>query len=372
MKKSLLACVCAVLTLSVFITSCGSEAKGNLNLPAINIDVVKESTDLYELSVDPRLELISIIAKKAGYEDFNNPDWNGEVIVSMMDTWFEKYKNEPAVKTAKSFKKKIRYAECLVMLTDYIKPDFSGEALDLNEMPENLKYYWGKVKPAEIEKFIVQINDLAQKCKFEKLYLTQKSYYIGLLASYKDTIVNGGTEDLIKIEDWLRDFYRGYGPEKNIIYVSDLLGGHTYYSENQSVDGNKKILYSSAYRGEFTIVLYTNLMNAETFVNSVWDEIGPVCEEFMTKFKVANNVTSDLITKNQVISLIADSWSTDYILKNWNEDERNSFINESKKYYMLDQYDELVKITDEYVQNPDKYKNVNDLLPAYKKLIESF
>lgn len=373
MKKSLLLTLCALTVSGAIFTSCGSKAaKGNLNLPAVNVELVRDSTEMYEISVDPRLELIGMIVRKAGYEQYNNPDYNDEKIISSMDTWFEKYKNEPAIKTAKSFKRKIKYYDCFISFADYIKTDFSGEARDLNNMPGNLVKGWGKVTPAELENFIVQINDLAQKCNFGRIYLMNKGEYINMVADLKNEIGNGKPDDKIKLEQWLTDFYRGYKPEKTTVYISSTLNGSNYYGVLNNPDSQQKVLYLSPYRNTGTVLSMTNAAYARCLLYDNWDELEPVCDAAFKKFLVKNNITSDLDLLNQMCWILADSWSSDYVGKFWNSDERDSYINQCKKYYMIDQFDTLIEMTDKYAKNPELYTDVSLLLPEFKKVLESF
>lgn len=373
MKKSVLLSFSALAVSLALFTSCGSKAaKGNLNLPAVNVETVSDSTELYEISVDPRLELIGMIVRKAGFEQYNNPNFNNETIIASMDTWFEKYKNEPAIKTAKSFKKKIKYYDNFNTLVDYIKPDFSGEALDLNDMPENIKKGWGKVTPAELEKFIVQINDLARKCDLNRIYLLNKGEYINMVAYMKNVIVNGGPEEKIKAEQWLKEFHRGYKPEKTHIYISSFLSGYSYYGVVKTPDSLQKVLYFSPYMNSWALVLFTNAAYARCMLYDSWDEIGPVCQAAFTKFIVKNNITNELDLLNQMCWLVSQSWNGDYIEKCWNTDEKNGYVDSCKKNLMLDQFLDMVEITEKYVQNPEQYKNVSELLPEYKKILESF
>lgn len=371
MKKNLILTLITLTLSAVLFTSCGSKAKGNLNLPPINIEPITDKTEMFDIEVDPRIELMGIICHLANYYKFSNPDYSNNKYFMTIDTMFGKYKDEPAVKTASKIGKRLLDDKFEIDLAYMIKPDFSGTNYDLNNPPEDFSIMIKKYNAAEIEKFIKQINDFAHKTNFEKFYEINRSEYKSQIALIIKAI-EGEKEYKIKAEQWLKDFYQGYGFERAKITASLVTQGWSFYSTISGFDGIKEPkIVMTPYAYTYRIVAMISALKSYYLIDSYWNELEEPVKELYRKFKVKNNITNDIIEKLQVCWLLSDSFNTDFVLKCWNENEKQSLIDSCIKNYLFEEFPLLVKIVDEYVSNSEKYPCFENIYPEYKKLIES-
>lgn len=371
MKKSIQIVITSLLIPMMFFTSCSKKSNAKIELEPLTIDYVKDSTELFDLTVKPQQELFSIVLRLAGLEAFNNSGWLTETYISNVDTYFEKYKNEPVVKTAQNILKKNSNPQKLLTFGACIKEDFSGIECNVEKLPDAIVYAFKDIKPATLTLFVSQLNEFAHKTNFERFYLMNKSSYISNVAVVKDFIQKTEPEDKIKIEDWFKDFYSGYEVDRTTINISTINNGNCYYTSYDLPDSSvHNYVFFSAYSSKFAVLLYPNAIYGNKLMNELWPEYKDVFENYITKFKVKNNIASDLDTYMQFVSVVSDSLLSDFVGKNWNENEKDSWINNLEKNYLVEQISDIAAVADKYSSNRNVYKNFEDIIPELKELIK--
>lgn len=371
MKKSIITTFCTITLSAALFTSCGSKAKGNLNLPPLEIQTIKSSTELYDIEVDPRIEVMGIICRLAGFEQFNNPNFANDSYIMTIDTMFCKYNKEPAVKTAAKIKKQNVDPKLLTDLAYFIKPDFSGINYDLNNPTEDFKILTKKYNAAELETFVKQINDFAHKVGFARFYDLNRTNYKTWVALMVSTL-DGNKDDKIKVEQWVKDFYKGYGFERITICPTYVTQSWRYFYEGSEQQGKVQPHFILApYENGMQVVIMTSVLKAFYLLNNHWNEIEAPVKELYRKFKVKNNITYDIREKYQLSWLLCDAFDSDYVFIQWGENEKEALEDACIKAYRFEEFPEIVKIVDDYVSNPDKYSDLDRLLPEFIKLIES-
>lgn len=355
-----------VIFLSFISCNKGSE---NLKLQAIEIEAVSDSTEMFDIVADPRVELTGIVARLTGHKMFNDEEWNSEEYLKMIDTIFEKYKDEKIVKTVKKFFDKGLTPTGLLSLATCINPDFSGVNCDLNNLPESIKKECKNLNAKNLTDFVNQLNDFAVKTDFKKIYLLNKSSYILNVSSLKERLESENTGK-INCQYWLKDFYRGYDVERITLVISTLFNGWQFVNSYE-IDGNvNNYGFISAYSSRFSIMNSTSMFYSKKIVDQVWPEIKEDLEKFYEDFKKEKDIKVDLDPKQQLIYVLGDCLSLNFVEKNWSEEDRNRDIEYYENHYKYDNLDKIYDVIDDYSKNPETYKDFNDLIPELKKLVK--
>lgn len=380
MKKLL---TTALLT-SLFFGSLFAAPKKPLNLEPIQIDPIVQKNDYIEVISDPRLEVIGIICRLAGYEGFTN-SYNGEATyTTQIDSYFSKYKDEKVVLTAKAFKDRGIDAASMISLAYHINPDFSGTVIDFDPYPDTLLENWKKIKTNEIYKFITNIHDFVIKSNYSRLLILNRG---DLLASvgyfYKDY------EDYA-MQNWVDDFFGKKTFDKQVISVNRICPLYMAFDIVKDREG-KLTSYTTVYPGCGLLpMLLTYLSNfIQGYADANWDKVKDNFTALILDmgkrmypddYKKYEKELRKSVNKDLFVSVMSNFVAMEYLRspifieaaeKKEITNAYEAAFSEGEKTFSAEWYYQLVDLTHEYVNNRDKYPTFEEFFPQIVDLINS-
>jgi hypothetical protein len=221
-----------VLTVG-FMRAASAEQMAGLNgsnLPAL---VATESVAALQLrvSVDLRVELLSIIFRLAGYEEYNQG--NVESYAADVDKQFEVFRNHPVVKFARQLRqtRKIGYDACMclaVHLTDAyeLQPRCSFEP-----WPESMDKRWNA---ESVKEFLTAARQFAKEAQFKAFVERHKQFYAETELRLRSVV-----EKELHLE-WFSAFFGEHSPASFNI-IPKLLGGGNFGLHYGDAAGGKEI-----------------------------------------------------------------------------------------------------------------------------------
>ncbi|WP_161567242.1 DUF4932 domain-containing protein [Acidilutibacter cellobiosedens] len=213
MKKKISSILIIILAILVFISGCEKE-----------INVVKYEEGKVTVSVDPRIELISIIQTLAGVKPLTRLtfDYKNNVL-----DYFNEYRDCPAIKSFKKYNSKgFNYYKPMyfMLCCNYNKGLLSFEEELYNKNPIGI-FFKDKSK---IDDLIHQLNDFISVSKFDKFFDSNKNRYAKYISDY---------EKVVNIADVKERMEQYYGIEKNtynvILVPLIVTGGYGFSIKNE-------------------------------------------------------------------------------------------------------------------------------------------
>ncbi|QAT62368.1 DUF4932 domain-containing protein [Acidilutibacter cellobiosedens] len=207
MKKKISSILIIILAILVFISGCEKE-----------INVVKYEEGKVTVSVDSRIELISIIQTLAGVKHLTRLtfDYKDDVL-----DYFNEYKDHPAVKLFKEYDSKgFNYQRPMyfILCCNYNKGLLSFDE-ELYNKQDQLDFNIFSKDKNKIDNFIHQLNDFISASKFDNFFDSNKNRYAGYISNY-EKIVN-----IVDAKKRLEQYY-GVGQKSyNVILVPLILAG---------------------------------------------------------------------------------------------------------------------------------------------------
>jgi hypothetical protein len=127
-----------------------------------------------EISVDPRVELFSIIFRLAGNPEYNQGQ--SDSYTREVEKYFGAYRNHPAVRYASQLRasRGVGY-DAPMSLAVHLKPGFSLQAaFPLNPWPADLDYRW---TPTNTREFLIRARQFSKDINFEAFFNAQQPRY---------------------------------------------------------------------------------------------------------------------------------------------------------------------------------------------------
>ena len=174
--------------------------------------------DRIDVAVDPRVELISIVCRLAGFPEYNQaPDSSW---LKAVDAQFGPYRDHAAVKETKKLRGKygISY-DAPISLALHLDADTWQPRMPLSPMPRRLDSRWDG---NHTEKYIAQLGQFARDARFADFLEREQETLDGIEARYRRWI---GQLDVI---DWFDEIF---GPIEGVTYTLHpglLTGPHNY------------------------------------------------------------------------------------------------------------------------------------------------
>ncbi len=181
------------------------------------------------VSVDKRIELLSIVARLANYEEYKTNQFKS--YADDVDIYFSKYKNHELISYFKEIRRKNGIAYDAV-ISYAIRIEFSDNNLIKLFDVKNIATRWSN---ENLRKTTELLNDFYKVTNFEDFFANNSEIYRIAEKNMNKAI---GQIDY----NWFNDFYGNVSTEKYII-VPAMLIGYSNYGGN-TVNGKDKILYS--------------------------------------------------------------------------------------------------------------------------------
>jgi hypothetical protein len=182
--------------------------------------------------VDKRAELMSIVFRLAGAEEFINN--NIPSYSKAIDSCFEPYKNHPIV----DYIKKLREADGVyynAVMSMAVHLEINNDAISFSkDVAENsVESRWKKEK---IEKFVELLNDFYVTSKFDAFYSSQQALFAKTEENFNAVLSQGNFS-------WLNDFF-GTKPTGTFIVIISLSNGSNNYGANKISKNGIEDFYS--------------------------------------------------------------------------------------------------------------------------------
>ena len=230
MSKNLFPTVllCFLFVMVINLSSFSLQAK-----PAESSNDTPKKRPQVSVTVDPRVELMSVIFHLAGNEEYDMCQCKN--FIKKVDKYFKPYKEHEAVQMAQKLRKTRGMGFNAPMgLAIHIKDINSMEPIvPLNPRPQTLDIRW---RAGETEKFLKVCNEFVRDTKFETFLANHKSVY--------DRTVNK-LEKLVKSKAALEWFDKFFGKNPNVDFnlVISIINGKSSYGPKIQV-GEKLQIYS--------------------------------------------------------------------------------------------------------------------------------
>ena len=185
-----------------------------------------------EPEVNENVELMSILARMAGYPEYNM-DMAGQYIKDM-DEYFKSQTKHPAVQYMKELRNKYGISFDAVMSMAIHLNNQNGTFSLIDEEVPTLEKRWGKVDKTE---FLTQLGNFYKDSRFNDFFNAHKALYEKGLEAYR--------ENVIKYFDtsWYSAFY-GKEPQETFSVIIGFCNGGGNYGVNRHVRGNKKEVFA--------------------------------------------------------------------------------------------------------------------------------
>lgn len=191
--------------------------------------------------VDERVELMSVVCRLAGYEEFSQSFDNNHIYygspeyLKEVDTYFAKYKTDSLIEYAKSIRKKhaiaydapMTYAVC-IEVNDGLKfiPELANGIEELDKR-------WSKESAS---KFLVLLNKFYISTNFHDFFEQHSHVYSKMEANFNSSVCNINYS-------WFEKFY-GAKSNNSFSIILSCLNGDSSYGPGISFNDRSKKTYS--------------------------------------------------------------------------------------------------------------------------------
>ena len=382
MKKSILISVFVCLFLGTFGTLSAAPKKP-LVLEPIEIDPIIQSNNDIEVIADPRLEIIGIICRLAGYDGFTNYYTGEATYTTQIDSYFAKYKDEKVVITAKAFKDRGITAHSMISLAYHIKPDFSGTVIDFDPYPVTLMDNWKKIRTKEIYNFIKDVHDFLIKTNYSRLRILNKPTLLSnvgyFLRDFEDFAIPQFTDD----------FFGKNVFDKKVISVNmicPLLMAYDIVTDRDGKTTSYTTVYSNCYISSMTTTYFTNYI--QEYADANWETVKEkftniilyyTKKMYPDKYKEYEKQLKESINSSLFAQYFGDFVYLEYLRSPIYENAKKKegaltyeyYYGELEKTYSSEWFYQLNNLTAEYVNNRDKYSSLKVFFPKIVDVINS-
>ena len=382
MKKSILISAFVCLFLGTFGTLSAAPKKP-LVLEPIEIDPIIQSNNDIEVIADPRLEIIGIICRLAGYDGFTNYYTGEATYTTQIDSYFAKYKDEKVVTTAKAFKDRGITAHSMISLAYHIKPDFSGTVIDFDPYPVTLMDNWKKIRTKEIYNFIKDIHDFLIKTNYSRLRILNKPTLLASVGYFLKDF-----EDFV-IPQFADDFFGKNVFDKKVISVNmicPLLMAYDIVTDRDGKTTSYTTVYSNCYISSMTTTYFTNYI--QEYADANWETVKEkftniilyyTKKMYPDKYKEYEKQLKESINSSLFAQYFGDFVYLEYLRSPIYENAKKKegaltyeyYYGELEKAYSSEWLYQLNELTAEYVNNRDKYPSLKVFFPKIVDLINS-
>ena len=385
MKKILFAIVMVSFTAISLFAAPKKKTTPELELEPVIIDLPSIQGQEFFYSFDPRFEIVGLICRLAEYPECMR-NYKGEnKYLSQMDSFFEKYKDNPFIKQVRTqYKAKGITPDDWVNLTFHIKPDFSGTVVPMDPLPRDLNPAWSKFKPKELNDIVTKIHDFAKESNFARLAILNQGEYLNHLGRLNEEV------ERFTIHTWGKDFFRNPEIDKVSLVCSYFWAG-TNYSTCVTLPENKRQFVVTEYPSSYyrNIAVEYGRLYAMQYAKDNWDIVKDkytVYEKNVMKKlhpEHEKEIEKKEYTYLDLASYVARFTMLDFLNyrgKNQTEKDIEDFGDYNQTYDSICQSFEKeygktgtlgIELLKEYRNNPDKYPDFASFAPKINDFINS-
>jgi hypothetical protein len=173
-----------------------------------------------EVRVDPRVELFTLVARLAEYDEYNMPS-SRSAYSARAEKYFAPHRNHAAVKMAR----KLRYDvgigfDAVTTLAVHVKDaKMLEELVPFSPLPKRVSARW---TPATARAFVASLRSFVKDTNFDRFMKSERAYFAQVVGPLSRLINDNGVASKIY------DFY-GFRPVKPPVAIVGLLcGGGNY------------------------------------------------------------------------------------------------------------------------------------------------
>ena len=324
-----------------------------------------------EISVNPTIELFSVIHHLAGDGQYNEnllPNYNEQV-----DRHFEQVKNHPAIKYAKECSTLYRInGDAPMALAIYIgQPPQLEPEMDLSAFPNDFDPRWDSTL---VSNYLEQARAFALESEFMEFYHSQQAFHTASIKSLTKMVFK---ENIV---EWFFHFF-GYDPDHFRITVALLNGSCNYGYHKALPDGSyesvcllgardpKWISGTPTYtKKHFLPVIIHEFCHS--YINPLFiskpEEFKAIGEEVLKSHYEAmrkkgydewNVVLNEYLVRASTIHYLKEYGDRESVERNINNDKDQGFT----------EIEGLVQLLDTYKNSRMNYPDIESFLPEIRK-----
>jgi hypothetical protein len=320
---------------------------------------------------DERTELLSVVFRLSGAREYQNN--SVKIYTDSVDSYFASFKKHKVVKKAKRLRKMRGVAyDAIMSMAIHLSIENGTVQFNNNVTRDNLDGRWGK----SADKFVLLLNDFYQTSNFNKFYTDKKELYSVAGKRFEDI---SGTIDL----SWYKKFF-GYEPEGEYNVVLSFINMGNYGPKVKDKSGEESA-YSIICAWETDSLGYPVYMKEQkhtlvhefchSFCNPMGDKFYPEMKE---KTKEIYSKVNDIMrrqaygsAKTMVNEILVRASTIRYFQDEGTEQERVDAMIKHEKARGFLWIDKLYSVLNNYVDNRDRYKTFEDIMPDIVKLQNS-
>lgn len=267
MKKIMIKPICIALLTSIILMGCTQRYNNKLKV---------------QVSLDPRIELVSILCYLSGYEEYNKSQI--ESYKSEVDTYFEPFRNHEAVAFMKEIREKYQTGyeipmNFAVYLTDSLMP-----SVPFDQLPSDFNPRWNKEMYDHLS---ILVKKFALDTRFSNFFQSLNERY---------------TQDIRDIEkeinssinfDWFASFFGNLPQHTNIQIIICLNNGTCSYGSHTKI-GDTQTLYpiiGAQLNSQKISVDYSNIIH---------ELCHPLCNPIIDEFHSKLEHTGKLVREDYI------------------------------------------------------------------------
>ena len=319
-----------------------------------------------DIVVDPKVEMMMILGRLDKVYPYADLGVNNYGYLNKIDDYFSTYKNKDKI----FYNNDMAYQR-LPEFGMYLKDDMSDFIMQIDnenfvttDGPAlNNSYY-------NTNKYIELVKDFRMKTDFDKFFIENKSVYEKLIGIFEPLL------DELKVGSWIEDFY-GTTIENNIkLYVTLLAGNYGIpFRLSNGKENTHVVILANEKRSDSIFVyllahefshpktikiaekLYKNENVKRKFENLFYAN---------NQFYSMNGYSSGFYVLNETINQSCANKFWEDLLPKEEIEYLNKITVENQKMIYVPQ---IAEFLDNYQNNRDKYKTLEDFIPELEKFI---
>lgn len=329
-----------------------------------------QDADTLHVSVDKRMELLSVVAKLADYPEYAGSTSDESGYVEAIDKHFAAAKNHPLVSYARELRQKQSIAYDAI----------PSLAVSLKQPPQiSLLTTWENVSDKRwnkesIERFTGLLQQFYVDARCGQFLADNKSRYESL-----EQLAREKLGDHVDIK-WVKHYYNSKGPDSFHLIVSPLCGiDHSYGTFATLADGTKAAYAVTGYQTSqderklvYQIITTLNFPYAYSLIQQHSEMLEEPAKKFMSVSKAMNQAA----LKDTWMSYLAKSFVSAvgirYMLDHGaSEDDCQTVLQAGveKGFIFLPR---LVALLGDYEQHRDKYPAFGDFMPKIGEFFRKY
>lgn len=328
--------------------------------------VFADDVQKIKVAVDPRIELVTIVCRLAGYGEYNRGmiiSYNADI-----DKYFAPFKDHPAIVLARKLRKtnSIGY-DAPMNLAVYMNDSENCSArVPLNPLPKGIDHRW---TPKTAISFFEALHKFSKDTDFASFLKSHEELY-KIAAKSMDSFIQKK-----RIPEWL-DKYFGKQPGIDFIIVPSLVNGCCNYGSRATLQNGRKEVYSIAGLGEINkdgFVVFNDDFISIIVHEFIHSYVNPLVDKRIAEFKKSGEkifphvknimksqayATWDIVVYESVVraSCVRYLLAMKGIKAAKNEIE----YNKGNGFIWTG---ELVELLDKYEKQRDKYPTLDEFMP---------